>query len=72
MENPAIEEAYEKAGGRAQVLLKLSVSKQTLSDWKRNGEVPARHAIPLELLSGVSRRRLCPTFNWGPEKAKAT
>lgn len=67
MSNPAIEEAYEKAGGRPKVMASLSVSKQTLSDWVRWGYVSSKHAAGLERLSGVSRRRLNPDFDWGPE-----
>jgi DNA-binding transcriptional regulator YdaS (Cro superfamily) len=68
MSNPAIEEAYEKAGGRRKVKESLGVSKQSLSDWTRKGYVPAEKAGKLETLSGVSRRKLCPDFDWGPTK----
>lgn len=65
MSNPAIEEAYDKAGGRPKVMASLKVSKQSLSDWKRWGYVPAEHAAALERLSGVSRWLLTPEFDWG-------
>jgi DNA-binding transcriptional regulator YdaS (Cro superfamily) len=69
--NPAIDEAYEKAGGRKVVQESLGVTKATLSDWKRVGYVPEARAGSLERLSGVSRRRLNPYFDWGPLKVKA-
>lgn len=69
--NPAIELAYLKAGGRKAVQKSLGVTKATLSDWKRAGKVPANRAGELEALSKVSRRDLCPDFDWGPLKVKA-
>jgi DNA-binding transcriptional regulator YdaS (Cro superfamily) len=68
MSNPAIEEAYEKAGGRKKVQEALGVTKASLSDWIRNEVVPAARCVELEQLSGVSRRKLNPEFNWGPEE----
>lgn len=48
------------------------LSKQTMSDWKRAGYVPARHAVAVEKLTGIPRERLCPDFDWGRAvKAKA-
>lgn len=71
--NPAIAEAYLKAGGRKTVQQSLKVSKATLSDWLRSGSVPASRCGELEKLSKVSRRRLNPEFDWGPPiKARAT
>lgn len=64
MEREQIEVTFTKAGGRKHVMAALGVSKQTLSDWKRKGEVPARHAVMLERMSGVSRSKLCPAFPW--------
>ena len=71
MNNPAIEEAFERAGGRSKIRTSLKVSKQTLSDWKRLGYVPSKHCGELERLSGVSRRRLNPDFDWGPVRSKS-
>lgn len=68
--NPAIEQAYDAAGGRRKVIESLGVSKQTLSDWIRADSVSPKHAAKLEALSGVSRRLLCPEFDWGPEPAR--
>lgn len=70
MSNPAIEEAYAKAGGRKKVQEALGVTKASLSDWIRVGHVPAKRCIEMEALSGVSRRRLNPEFKWGPVKEK--
>lgn len=69
--NPAIEEAYAKAGGRKVVQQSLRVTKATLSDWKRLGYVPVARCPELERLSKVSRRRLNPLFDWGPVREKA-
>ena len=69
--NPAIDEAYLKAGGRKKVQESLGVTKATLTDWKRSGRVPPGRAGELEKLSRVSRRRLCPDFDWGPAKVAA-
>lgn len=69
--NPAIEEAYAKAGGRKKVQQSLKVTKATLSDWKRWGYVPAPRCGDLEKLSGVSRRKLNPHFDWGPARVRA-
>lgn len=68
--NPAIADAYEKAGGRKRVRESLGVSKASLSDWLRDGYVPVKRCPELELLSGVSRRKLNPTFDWGPVREK--
>jgi DNA-binding transcriptional regulator YdaS (Cro superfamily) len=62
-----IEQAYEAAGGRKKVQQELGVTKGTLSDWKRWGYCPANRAADLERISGISRRLLCPQFNWGSE-----
>lgn len=65
MENPAIEEMFEKSGGREALRRRLGLSKQTMSDWKRAGYVPARHAVDVEAITGIPRERLCPGFPWG-------
>lgn len=69
--NPAIAEAYQRAGGRKKVQESLKVTKATLSDWLRSGRVPVQRCGPLEKLSGVPRRKLNPAFDWGPVKVKA-
>lgn len=47
------------------------MTKATLTDWKRWGYVPVLRCPDLEKLSGVSRRKLNPDFNWGPIRDKA-
>jgi DNA-binding transcriptional regulator YdaS (Cro superfamily) len=69
--NPAIEEAYARSGGRKKVQESLRVTKATLSDWKRQGYVPIPRCPDLERLSGISRRKLNPDFDWGPVREKA-
>lgn len=69
--NPAIAQAYLKAGGRKQVQASLGVTKATLSDWLRSGTVPVKRCGELEKLSGISRRKLNPKFDWGPVKVVA-
>jgi DNA-binding transcriptional regulator YdaS (Cro superfamily) len=64
-----IDEVFEKAGGRQTLQDKLGLSKQTMSDWKRSGFVPARHAAQVEAITGISRERLCPKFPWGHQEA---
>jgi DNA-binding transcriptional regulator YdaS (Cro superfamily) len=77
MENrTVIDEAFEKAGGRKALRDALSVgrptpiSKQTLSDWKRAGRIPASHAVAVERLTGIPRELLCPDFDWGRKGRK--
>lgn len=60
-----IDEVFEKAGGRQRLCKSLGLSKQTMSDWKRFGYVPARHAAAVEKLTGIKREKLCPGFDWG-------
>lgn len=60
-----IDEVFEKAGGRETLRNSLGLSKQTMSDWKRFGYVPARHAAAVEAKTGIPRERLCPDFDWG-------
>jgi DNA-binding transcriptional regulator YdaS (Cro superfamily) len=69
--NPAIEEAYAKAGGRKRVQESLGVTKASLSDWLRAGYVPVTRCPDLERLSGVSRVKLNPKFDWGPLRKSA-
>lgn len=66
-----LDEVFRKAGGRQALQAALSkgrdkpLSKQTLSDWKRSGKIPAAHAVAVEKLTGIPRERLCPDFDWG-------
>lgn len=69
-----IDEVFEKAGGRAKLRQALltpngkPISNQTMSDWKRSGRIPARHAVAVETLTGIPRERLCPDFDWGRDR----
>lgn len=64
MSKSVIDEVLEKAGGRQALQESLGVSKQTISDWKRLGHVSAKRAPAIEKLTGISRKRLCPDFDW--------
>lgn len=60
MDKPLMEEVFEKAGGRKRLQRSLKLSKQTMSDWVRNGEVsipqcPMVHAITKIPLSRLNR-----------------
>lgn len=71
MDNPELNAFLEPRGKQAAVAASLGVSKQTVNDWKRQGFIPAKHAAAFEALSGIDRKRLCPTFTWAPpRKAK--
>jgi DNA-binding transcriptional regulator YdaS (Cro superfamily) len=67
-----MDEVFEKAGGRQVLQDKLHLSKQTMSDWKRWGRVPANHAVAVESLTGIPREKLCPQFEWGRDVAKSS
>lgn len=68
MSKSVIDEVFAKAGGREALQKSLGVSKQTISDWKRWGHVSAKRAPAVEKLTGISRKRLCPSFDWDGEK----
>ena len=74
--NPLIDQVFQKAGGRQKLREALSkgrakpFSNQSLQDWKRNGYVPACHAVAVEGLTGIPRAKLCPHFTWAAEPAK--
>lgn len=75
MSKPVMDEVFEKAGGRQALQESLGapgkpLSKQTMSDWKRAGYVPAKHAPAVEKLTGISRKRLCPDFDWDGKGAR--
>lgn len=70
MTNPELESAFREPGSQKAVASALGVSKQTVNDWKRQGYVPAHHAVAFEAFTGVSRERACPDFIWTvPAKA---
>lgn len=62
MSKSVIEEVFAKAGGRAVLQKSLGVSKQTLSDWKRSGEIPVRHCAAVHALTRIALSKLNPVF----------
>ena len=69
MSKSVIDEVFDKAGGRKALMQSLGVSKQTISDWVRQGHVSAHRAAEVEKLTGIARERLAPKFPWHGEKA---
>lgn len=69
MAKPVMDDVFEKAGGRTALRKSLGLSKQTMTDWKRKGYVPASHAVAVEAMTGIPRERLCPNFQWGRQAA---
>jgi DNA-binding transcriptional regulator YdaS (Cro superfamily) len=63
MSNPVIDEVFQKAGGRETLRKSLGLSKQTMSDWKRSGEVPVRHCPAVHALTRIPLTRLNPAFD---------
>lgn len=53
----ALDEAIERAGGRAMLGRALDISGQAISQWDR---CPAERVLAVEAASGVSRHRLRP------------
>lgn len=49
---------------RAQIIEALSVTQQTLSNWKKRG-VPVKECIQIEALTGIKCEALCPGLPWG-------
>lgn len=68
MDENLIDLVFEKAGGRDKLQQSLGLSKQSMSDWRRAGYVPARHAVAVEKLTRIPREQLCPDFEWGRKK----
>lgn len=70
-----IDRVFRLAGGRRVLQESLRgpngkpLSKQTMSDWKRAGKIPPRYAAAVEKMTGVSRKKLCPDFDWAGDKA---
>lgn len=62
MKKPLIEEVFAKAGGRAELRRSLGLSKQTMSDWAREGVVPIKHCPAVQRITGISLERLNPVF----------
>ena len=65
-----MEEVFEKAGGRQKLRHSLAAfygqarpfSKQTMSDWVRNREIPVKHCPAIQALTKIPLARLNPAF----------
>lgn len=42
----------------------MPVSQPSISEWAKKGRVSVEYAPFVEAITGVSRRRLCPDYNW--------
>lgn len=62
MNKSLVDEVFEKAGGRAVLRKSLRVSKQTLSDWKRSGEIPVKHCAAVHALTRIPLATLNKAF----------
>lgn len=62
MSQGLIDEVFAKAGGRAALQESLKLSKQSMSDWVRNGEVPVHHCPKVHAITGIPLERLNRAF----------
>lgn len=53
---------FEKAGGRHALMDSLELSKQSMSDWLREGHVPIKHCPKVHQLTGIPLEQLNPAF----------
>ena len=61
----ALDEAIERAGGLTALARLLGLSSHNvIARWKDTPSVPAKYAPEIEVLTGVSCERLCPSVNW--------
>jgi Bacteriophage CI repressor helix-turn-helix domain. len=58
-----IQEVFQKAGGRRRLMASLGLSKQSMSDWVRRGEVPIKHCPKVHALTRIPLARLNHAFN---------
>lgn len=65
-----IEHVFEKAGGRQALMSSLGLSKQSMSDWVRDGYVPLKHCLAVHLATGIAMEDLNPAFERAREQAK--
>lgn len=73
-----MDEVFDRAGGRRKLQRSLQafyghdepLSKQTMSDWVRNGEIPIKHCPAVHAITKIPLARLNPAFAAKP-KAKA-
>lgn len=61
----AVNQAAEILGGKAALAKAVGVSPPAITQWV-NGvrPVPPARAKSIEALTGVSRKKLCPSFPW--------
>jgi hypothetical protein len=62
MSNSVIDEVFQKAGGRTALRKSLGLSKQTMSDWVRKGEIPVAHCPAVHALTRIALSKLNPKF----------
>lgn len=66
----ALDEAIQVAKGQAALarLIGGKVRQGHVSYWLKVGRVPPARAQAIERATGISRKRLCPEFDWGDPK----
>lgn len=57
-----VEDVFAKAGGRRALQESLGLSKQSMSDWLREGCVPLKHCPKVHHLTGIPLEKLNPAF----------
>lgn len=62
MQKPLIERVFAAAGGRDALRKSLGLSKQSMSDWLRSGEVPIKHCPKVHQLTQIPLEELNPAF----------
>lgn len=58
-----IEQVFLKAGGRHALMKSLGLTKQSMSDWVRNGVVPLKHCPRVHAITHIPFEELNPAFN---------
>lgn len=56
----AINEAIERAGGVSHLGAIVGVAHSSVIGWRQERRIPARHVLPIEQATGISRHRLRP------------
>lgn len=52
----------------------MPISQPSISEWARKGRVSVEYAPFVEIITGISRKKLCPDYNWdvfGEEEKEA-
>lgn len=55
---PALREAIDMLGGILAARAAIGVTHQAIYAWFKRGSVPAKHALLIEAMTGISRDRL--------------